>query len=205
VIEAFGLDSSSHDGKAVLAVLETYPRDELFQASVPELVGIVRDVVNLYERRNTRLLVRPDVFGRFHSCMVYVPRDRYTTDVRHRIEQILLNRFHGSHIESQVQISESNHARLHIVVRAATPLVAGGRSKVRDFRLTPPRSNAKSPRLPRPGTIDCAPPCRAFEPAAAMRLASRYSRTFPLSYQDEVAPARRPRRHRRSRGAAARA
>jgi len=190
VIEAFGLDSSSHDGKAVLAVLETYPRDELFQASVPELVGIVRDVVNLYERRNTRLLVRPDVFGRFHSCMVYVPRDRYTTDVRHRIEQIILNRFHGSHIESQVQISESNHARLHIVVRAATPLVAGGRSKVREL----PIDTAAIEREIAEAAATWNDRLRAalqgiHEPAAAMRLASRYSRTFPLSYQDEVAPA----------------
>lgn len=190
VIEAFGLDSSSHDGKAVLAVLETYPRDELFQATVPELVGIVRDVVNLYERRNTRLLVRPDVFGRFHSCMVYVPRDRYTTDVRHRIEQIVLNRFHGSHIESQVQISESNHARLHIVVRAAAPLVTGGRGKRRDVTI----DTAQIEREIAEAAATWNDRLRAalqgiHDPADAMRLATRYSRTFPLAYQDEIAPA----------------
>src|SRR5215469_14971154 len=76
VIEHFGLDPAGHDGKAVLAVLETYPRDELFQAGVPDLIRIVRGVVNLYERRTVRLLVRRDPYHRFYSCLVYVPRDR---------------------------------------------------------------------------------------------------------------------------------
>ncbi len=189
VIEAFGLDSSSHDGKAVLAVLETYPRDELFQASVPELVSIVRDVVNLYERRNTRLLVRPDVFGRFHSCMVYVPRDRYTTDVRHRIEQIVLNRFHGSHIESQVQISESNHARLHIVVRSAALLPGARGSRHREAPIDTAAIEREIAEAAATWSDRLRAALQARHGAAeAARLALRHARTFPLAYQDEVAP-----------------
>ncbi|MCC6173252.1 MAG: NAD-glutamate dehydrogenase, partial [Gammaproteobacteria bacterium] len=69
VIAHFGLDPSSHDGKAVMAVLENWPRDELFQSNERELVAFARGVVNLYERRTTRLLVRRDPFGRFWSCM----------------------------------------------------------------------------------------------------------------------------------------
>jgi glutamate dehydrogenase len=72
----------------VLNVLETYPRDELFQAGVPDLIRIVRGVVNLYERRTVRLLVRRDPYHRFYSCLVYVPRDRYNTEVRQRIERM---------------------------------------------------------------------------------------------------------------------
>ena len=117
VIEYFGLDPTSHDGKAVLNVLETYPRDELFQASVADLVRIARGVVNLYERRTVRLLVRRDPYHRFYSCLVYVPRDRYNTDVRQRIERIVLEGFAGNSVESNVQISGSNHARVHVVVR----------------------------------------------------------------------------------------
>src|SRR5581483_332194 len=75
VIEYFGLDPQSHDGKAVLNVLETYPRDELFQAAVEDLIRIARGVVNLYERRTVRLLVRRDPYHRFYSCLIYVPRD----------------------------------------------------------------------------------------------------------------------------------
>ena len=117
MIEHFGLDPASHDGKAVLNVLETYPRDELFQAGVAELVRIVRGVVNLYERRTVRLLVRRDPYHRFYSCLVYVPRDRYNTEVRQRIEQIALAGFAGTSVESHAQISGSSHARVHVVVR----------------------------------------------------------------------------------------
>ncbi len=95
VIEYFGLDPHGHDGKAVLNVLETYPRDELFQAGVEDLIRIARGVVNLYERRTVRLLVRRDPYHRFYSCLVYVPRDRYNTEVRQRIEQIVLEGFAG--------------------------------------------------------------------------------------------------------------
>ena len=111
VIEHFGLDPASHDGKAVLNVLETYPRDELFQAGVEDLIRIVRGVVNLYERRTVRLLVRRDPYHRFYSCLVYVPRDRYNTEVRQRIEQIVRDGFGGTSVESQAQISGSSHAR----------------------------------------------------------------------------------------------
>ena len=62
-------------------VLETYPRDELFQASVAELIRNVRGIVNLYERSQVRLFARRDPFGRFYSCLVYVPRDRYDARV----------------------------------------------------------------------------------------------------------------------------
>ena len=117
VINHFGLDPQSHDGKAVLNVLDTYPRDELFQAPVEDLIRIARSVVNLYERRTVRLLVRRDPYNRFYSCMIYVPRDRYSTDVRQRIEAIVREGFGGSHIETQVQLSDSSHARVHVVVR----------------------------------------------------------------------------------------
>ena len=117
VIEHFGLDPASHDGKEVLNVLETYPRDELFQAHVPDLIRIVRGVVNLYERRTVRLLVRRDPYHRFYSCLVYVPRDRYNTEVRERIEAIAREGFGGTGVESQAQISGASHARVHVVVR----------------------------------------------------------------------------------------
>ena len=87
VVEHFGLDPASHDGKAVVHVLETYPRDELFQASVPDLIRTVRGIVNLYERQRVRVFLRRDTFGRFYSApRSIVPRDRYNTQVRQRME-----------------------------------------------------------------------------------------------------------------------
>ncbi len=124
VIDQFGLKPTSHDSKAVVQVLETFPRDELFQATVGDLVRMVRGIVNLYERIQVRLFVRRDAFRRFYSCLVFVPRDRYNTQARERIERLALQAFGGQAIESQVQLSESVLARLHMLVR--TPLKASG-------------------------------------------------------------------------------
>ncbi len=117
VIDHFSLDPASHDAKAVVHVLETYPRDELFQARVSDLIRIVRGVVNLYERRRVRVFLRRDVFGRFYSALIYVPRDRYNTQVRENVETVIREALHATALESQVQISESALARVHIIVR----------------------------------------------------------------------------------------
>ena len=85
----------SHSGKDLLQILETYPRDELFQMTVDELLPIAASVMHLQERRQVRLFLRYDVYGRFASAMVYLPRDRYTTQVRLAMESILLEAFGG--------------------------------------------------------------------------------------------------------------
>ncbi len=117
VVDHFGLDPASHDGKAVMHVLETYPRDELFQASVADLIRIVRGIVNLYERHRVRVFMRRDAFDRFYSGMIFVPRDRYSTQVRNKIEALVRERLQATGIESQVQLSESALARVHMIVR----------------------------------------------------------------------------------------
>ena len=89
VIDRAGFDPLSHTGKALMDVLETYPRDELFQTPIDELVPIAEAVLHTRERRQVRLFVRRDAYGRFLSCLVYLPRDRYTTAVRERIASIL--------------------------------------------------------------------------------------------------------------------
>ena len=181
VISHFGLDPQSHDAKAVLHVLETYPRDELFQAPVEDLIRIARGVVNLYERRTVRLLARRDPFQRFYSLLIYVPRDRYSTDVRQRIEQIVLEGFGGSNAETQVQISDSNHARVHIVVRTDPD----DRRKV-DLagieRRIAQAATTWTDRL-RAALVS------KHDEAAVLALAHRYRRAFPLAYEEEVAPA----------------
>jgi glutamate dehydrogenase len=116
-LEHFDLDPASHDGKAVTHVLETYPRDELFQTRVPDLIRIARGIVNLYDRQRVRVFMRMDEFGRFYSGLIFVPRDRYNTQVRLKIEQVIRERLHATAIESQVQLSDSALARVHMIVR----------------------------------------------------------------------------------------
>ncbi|MGH8224501.1 MAG: NAD-glutamate dehydrogenase, partial [Woeseiaceae bacterium] len=121
VIDRSQLDVSGHRGKALLHVLESFPRDELLQSSVQDLVRTTNGILNLQDRRRVKFFVRRDPFRRFFSCIVYVPREKYTTGVRRRIEEILLRAFVGISVDSSVQIAESPLARAHIIVRTGVP------------------------------------------------------------------------------------
>jgi glutamate dehydrogenase len=118
VLAALGLAADSHDGNYAAEVLENYPREELFMTSVPELAEVATGVLRLRERRQTRLFLRRDPYGRYISCLIYLPRDRYTTQVRLRTQEILQRGLNGSHVDYSVLIGESPVARLHVVVRA---------------------------------------------------------------------------------------
>jgi glutamate dehydrogenase len=112
-----GFSPASHSGKDLLTILENYPRDELFQISVEDLYETATAVMYLEERRRTRLFLRRDDYGRFMSCLVFIPRDRYTTAVRLRMEEILRSAFDGASVDYTTRVSESLLARLHFVVR----------------------------------------------------------------------------------------
>jgi len=117
VLENSGFAATGHSGKDLMQVLETYPRDELFQTPADELLPIALAVVHLQERRQLRLFVRRDIYGRYLSCLVFLPRDRYNTDVRERIQGILLGATDGLSIDHTALVSEAVLARLHFVVR----------------------------------------------------------------------------------------
>ena len=118
VLAVTGLTPGSHDGNYVAEVLEFYPREELFMATAGELAEVAVGVLRLRERRQTRLFLRRDIYGRYISCLVYLPRDRYTTQLRLRAQEILQRGLNGSQVDYSVQVGESPVARLHIVVRA---------------------------------------------------------------------------------------
>ncbi len=120
VIAQAGFEPRSHAGKAMLDVLETYPRDEIFQTPVSDLVPIASTVMHTRERRQLRLFVRPDVYGRYWSVLVYLPRDRYNTTVRERIAAILTEQLDGESVEYTANVGASYAARLHFVVRPST-------------------------------------------------------------------------------------
>jgi glutamate dehydrogenase len=117
VIEASGLSLRSHSGKDLLSVLETYPRDELFQSTSEELGHIGMGVLRLTGRRQLRLFLRRDAYGRFISCLVYLPRDRYSTHVRLRMQRILTEVLDGVGVEYTTRVTESVLARVHFIVR----------------------------------------------------------------------------------------
>jgi len=119
VLHRAGFARESHSGKDLLGLLETYPRDELFEISVDELYDVAIAVMHLQERRRTRLFMRADSYGRYVSCLVFLPRDRYTTTVRLRMSAILSEAFRGTSVDYTARVSESVLARLHFVVRVA--------------------------------------------------------------------------------------
>jgi glutamate dehydrogenase len=116
VLAEAGLSPESHDGKQLVEILEDYPREELFEISADELTPIALGVLRLSERKQTRLFLRRDRYGRYMSCLLYLPRDRYTTKIRLRAQDILREALHGASVDYSATIGDSALARLHVVV-----------------------------------------------------------------------------------------
>ena len=116
VLRSSGYPPESHSGRALLNVLETFPRDELFQISPGELARISEEVLKIDLTPRPRAFIRRDEFRRFVSVFVYVPRERHTTQLRLKIEKMLEKAFDG-HLESATPFfPESPMVRVHYVV-----------------------------------------------------------------------------------------
>ena len=180
VMQGSGLKPEGHSGKALRNILETLPRDELFQASTEELAEIAQGVLALHQRHRTRLFVRRDRYGRFWSLLVYLPRDRVTPEVRERVEALLKRAFHGERVDSSIHVAESALARLHLVIRPRAGehpqfeiadleqklahLVRNWHDELRDILV------------------------QRLGPEKGLKLAARYARALPTGYIEEVTP-----------------
>jgi glutamate dehydrogenase len=116
-----GFPSDSHDAKALLEILESFPRDSLFQIDPDELYDVAIGILSLGERQRVRLFVWRDRLERFVECLVCVPRDRFNTENRERVARILMQAFGGSHVDWSLQLSESLLARVHYIVHCEDP------------------------------------------------------------------------------------
>ena len=180
VMERSALRRDSHSGKALRHILETLPRDELFQSSEDELYAIATGILELGERARTRLFVRADRYGRFYSCLAFLPRERFTAGVREKIEQMLREALDGERVDATVLLDESALARLHVVVR----LRAGARPQVDaaalELRLTELVRNWQD------DLRECL--VRRCGEERGLRMAARYGRALPAGYIEEVTP-----------------
>jgi glutamate dehydrogenase len=167
----------SHDYKTLVEVLETYPRDELFQIAEDELYEIALGIHHLGERRRRRLFVRRDTFGRFFSCLVYLPLERYNTETRQRIQEILQDAFAGTSADYTARVSESVLARLHVIVYTASGAVPDYDVAEIEARLVE-ATRAWSDDL-HDALVD-----QVGEGRAA-RLFQRYGDAFPAAYRDD--------------------
>ena len=180
VFERANVDESGHRGKALLHIIETYPREELFQSSVQDLTRTTVGILNLQDRQRVRLFLRHDPFKRFFSCLVFVPREKYTTAVRRKIEALLTDAFGGISVDSAVQISGSALARVHIIVRThegERPRVSIDKIEQDLAELVVTWSDRlRAKLLDRFGTDDGASLFRA------------YGNIFPAGYQEDTLP-----------------
>jgi glutamate dehydrogenase len=117
VVERSGLDPAGFDGKVLHQVLATYPKDELFQISEEELLNTAMGITYIHERRRTRLFVRHDPYGLFVHCLIYLPRDLYSTQARLKILALLADAYGAEDMEFEPFFSESILVRLQITLR----------------------------------------------------------------------------------------
>jgi glutamate dehydrogenase len=118
VMATAGVVPESHAAKSLQAILDAYPRDELFQVDTDTLTEHGIGILRLQERQRTRVFLRRDPFGRFTSVLVFVPRDRYNTELRTRIGQELSRALDGQSIEFTPMLTDNPLARIHYMVRA---------------------------------------------------------------------------------------
>lgn len=181
VLVRSGLKRDSYSGKSLRHILESLPREELFQSSEDELFATAMGILELRQRARTRLFVRRDRYGRFFTCLVFVPRDRFNTSVRERIETLLGTALHAEQSDSSVQVGEAALARLNIVVRpkigdhpvydlvaleqAVAGVVRNWHDEVRDALV------------------------RTRGDHQGVVLANRYAKSLPAGYVEDVSPA----------------
>ena len=177
-IEHFPFAANSHDGKRLQNIMQTLPRDELFQASVPDLIRTARTVLVLQERFRVRLIMRRDEFRRFWSCLVYLPRERCDADAQARIEQLLRTALQGTETDSSLTIGDEPLAQLHTLVRVDP----ASQPRLRVDQLERQIAEALVSWRDRLRTALGS----RFDETRARSLERRYASDFPASYRQDV-------------------
>ncbi|MGH2851757.1 MAG: NAD-glutamate dehydrogenase domain-containing protein, partial [Solirubrobacteraceae bacterium] len=177
VLALAGFAPDSHDRKALLEILEEYPRDELLQIDPDELFDVAMGILAIGERQRIRLFVRRDRFERFVSCLVFLPRDRFNTANRQRIGTVLGEALGATVDEWGIVLSESVLVRIHYLFRTKPHGVAGDRVDEIEQRLVDvTRSWAEDLR-------DALVAASGEERGDA--LYQRYGDAFPVGYRDD--------------------
>ncbi|PXY16942.1 NAD-glutamate dehydrogenase [Prauserella flavalba] len=116
VIHRAGFPMESYSGQRMLEVLQNWPRADLFSADVDSLYATATGAITLADRRRLRLFLRRDPYGRFYSCLVFLPRDRYTTRSRLAMQEVLLEELEGTSLEYGTRLGETLLAQVHFIV-----------------------------------------------------------------------------------------
>ncbi|MEV5652499.1 NAD-glutamate dehydrogenase domain-containing protein, partial [Nocardia sp. NPDC052254] len=184
VIEWAGLALNSFSGQALLEMLQTFPRVELFSTDARRLFETVSAVMNLGLRRQIRLFLRRDVGSNAVYCLVYLPRDRYSTEVRTRMYDILRREFDAEQIAYSARVTESELAVVYFTVHRgadAEPadITETNRERVQDLLFATTRSWADRLVTAAAGAVELEP-----------TVVADYAAAFPASYRQEYEPER---------------
>lgn len=166
----------SHDGKALNHIIENLPRDDLFHATAEEIYNISIGILHLQERTKIRMFIRKDTFGRYYSCIVFVPREIFNSKLRQKMQHILMKYLDGRGIDFDTKFSESILARIHFIIR-----------------VDPLKNLDINPELIEEKLVECARTWSDNLKDALIEhhgeehsneLFKRYEKAFPVSYQE---------------------
>jgi len=182
VMAAAGFAPGSHNAVRLANILETYPRDELFEIGVEELRSVALDILHLFDRPKVKVFLRRDAFDRFVSILLYVPRERYDERFRERAGAYLARAFGGRVSVFFPSYSDEPLARIHYII-AVTP----GAHQAPDMSAL----EAGVARIARTWADDLDAQIRAGWPdtTRAVRILSRYGEAFPIGYRDRYGAA----------------
>jgi glutamate dehydrogenase len=175
VVQHAGFPPASHDRKALEEILESYPRDSLFQMDTEELFGVAIGILGLGERQRLRLFMWRDPLDRFVECLVCIPRDRFNTENRERVGRILLDALKGVALDWTLQLSESRLVRVHYIIRCGEQPAGDYDAATIEARLT------QAVRAWTDDLRDALLDDHGEEEGT--RLFKRYERAFPPGYQ----------------------
>ncbi|KTD75021.1 NAD-glutamate dehydrogenase [Legionella waltersii] len=180
IMKNSNLTPNSHAGKVLLNILETLPRDDLIQGSEEELLEIAMGIFYMQDRKRIRLFARMDVYRRFISCLVYVPKDRFNTELRYAMQGILAESFKAEEISFSTHFSESVLARIHFIVKVNP-------KKCPEYDLK--EIEQKLIEIGRSWTDDLQHHLlEVYGEEKSNALYSQYKNAFPMSYCDVFSP-----------------
>lgn len=176
VLEDLRYPTDSHNGKEALNILETLPRDDLFQAPQEDLTALTMGILQLQERKRIRLFIRKDSYGRYFSCLVYVPREIFNTELTLKMQDVLMQSLQGIESSFTTYFSDSNLARIHFLIRV-NPLapIEYDVSKIEQILINVARSWSDELHTQL---------VYIFGEAQGLQYFTKYAKVFPTSYTE---------------------
>ncbi|RBP66158.1 glutamate dehydrogenase (NAD) [Brevibacterium sanguinis] len=184
ILSASGFPAGSHSANELLGILETYPRDDLMHDRTEAIFDIVMQIVDMQERRQTRVFIRRDPYQRFVSVILYLPRDLYDTGARVRVQEVLRGFYHADSVDFDVLLSESALARIHFVARVSRSgeLPDIDEDAVRNRIIGAVRSWSEDVHA-------FLAPTEKWDTGNSIARANKWARAFPPSYKEYHTPA----------------